>query len=355
MYKQEITQNGFVVSVRKTDIVDVNDKVHNLPPDKGGFHHYCVADYFCPESWSKSGFFIPVEEGEPMWFDLRGNEECACIVSVQKVNSVTQEKTDIEVGLSNDPQQNYLKLPEQKWLDGPIGDGKVVQFVATKAGDGMALNEYVLDKEDQNSQAIAFVFYNPKNPKPKKEHIIHYLNKPHYEKIYNSTSYSEWYNQWGTSKYQTRGGSSSSKGLSSGISGTSICDFSGAAGAESSHASEPESFSSPSIQSEILRSYPQVDASSVDSILSSAEREVEFDKASMGQGGRINQKLFIDNNTSDYYNEKPDASIVVYMVLPDQFKHIMDQGLRQNSHKKDKYTYSTELGGIQVPLMAPKK
>ena len=360
MHVSKIKQNNFHASIRKTKIVDVNDQVHGLPPDLGGFKHFKVADYFCPDSWSKTGYFIPVNEGEPMWFDLTGNGECACIVSVQKVNPVIQEKTDIEVGLTNDPQQNYLKLPEQKWLDGPMAGGKVVQFVATKAGVGMALNEYILDEQDQDSQAITFIFYSPKNPKTNSpvygfgsyyEALQHigwnkYTNKPHntweFQKsilrghspidyTYNTTCPPEF--RKGTPAAKTASLNTAS------VMGVYSCNES----------NEPESIlTAQSIQES------KVDPTIIDSTLNNDITEIEFDKASMSQGGRINQGLFIDNNTADYYKENPDATIIVYMALPDQFKHIMEKGLRQYASIKDKYTYSTKLGGKQVPLMVPK-
>ncbi len=85
-----------------------------------------------------------------------------------------------------------------------------------------------------------------------------------------------------------------------------------------------------------------------------ASAEVPFeslDKASMGQGGRITQRIVTDDNTVDYYRDKPVGILTVYLALPEQFKAIMEKGKRQDSKKKDKFVHSGEVGGVQVPLI----
>ena len=162
-------QNDFTVGIHKTDTIKVDDKAHSLPPSNGLFREFKVADYFCPEEWSQDAVFIPVEEGPPMWFDLRGNDESACLPSIQRLNPVTGDPANLEAGITKDPTQIYLALPIQKWIDGYAKDGKVYQFVVTKRGIGLAVNEFVLPEHMQDSHAIGFAFFAPKNPKPKPE------------------------------------------------------------------------------------------------------------------------------------------------------------------------------------------
>ena len=162
-------QNECYVSLRKTTIVDVNEDSHQLPPDGGAFKEFKVADYHCPDEWVKDGIFVGVQEGQPMWFDLRQNEVCACLASVQRLNPVTSEPANLDAGLTKDPTQNYLVLPTQLWLDGYAKDGKVYQFIVTKAGVGLAVNEFALPKHMQDSHALAFAFFQPKNPPPRRE------------------------------------------------------------------------------------------------------------------------------------------------------------------------------------------
>ena len=84
------------------------------------------------------------------------------------------------------------------------------------------------------------------------------------------------------------------------------------------------------------------------------EDRKDFDKASMGMGGRIKQRIETDNNTVDYYQEKPSAILTVYLALPEQFKAIMKKGKRQDSSKKDKFVNSGQVGKVQVPLVTQK-
>ena len=157
--------NGFTSIIHKAIKINVDDDSHCLPPSLGSFQEFKVADYDCPSEWSKDGVFIPVNEGDAMWFDFtRNTEECAIIVAVQKVNPVTGERVALK--LSKDPKQNYLKMPEQRWLDGYSNDGKVYQFIVTKSGLMTAVNEYVLPVHEQDSYAIGFAFFGLKNPKP---------------------------------------------------------------------------------------------------------------------------------------------------------------------------------------------
>ncbi len=154
--------NGFYVSLRKTTVVDVSEESHSLPPDGGPFREFKVADYHCPDEWSQDGIFVEAEEDEPLWFDFRGIGECACIPSVQRLNPITGEPANLSDGLSKDPNQNYLWLPNQLWMDGYVKDGKVYQFRVTKAGDGLAVSEFVLPEHMQDSHAIGFAFFAPK-------------------------------------------------------------------------------------------------------------------------------------------------------------------------------------------------
>jgi hypothetical protein len=130
----------------------------------GVIDEHLVSEYYCPEEWSKDGIFLRVEESQPLWIDLRCNPFCACLPSIQRLNPVTGEPANLEGGLKKDPVQNYLVLPEQMRLDGYANDGKVYQFVVTKAGEGLAVNEYALPKHMQDSHALGFAFYAPKVP-----------------------------------------------------------------------------------------------------------------------------------------------------------------------------------------------
>lgn len=369
-------QNGFFARVVKTTIVNVDEESHHLPPDGGSYSEHKVADYFCPEEWSNDGIFIPVKEGDPLWFDFtHNNEECAILCAVQRLNPVTGEPADLEAGLSKDPNQNYLSMPRQKWLDGYAKDGKVYQFVVTKAGVGLAVNEYVLPKHMQDSHAIGFAFFSPKNPKPK---VVYRRSMgPQYlSKKYGSAGITKGLDStWsGGETISTSGGLTSNNCNysadsievheidSDAVFGASASDDIGEIscnaaldvdgdlilGAHGDH----QRFT----QNRVADNYNEVlderpDIETVD-ILAAQEKDLtELDKASMGAGGRIIQEITTDENTTDYYHEKRSALLTIYFALPEMFDTIMKKGKRQDASRKDKYKTSGHIGGVAVPLV----
>lgn len=326
-------QNGYYVSLRQTDKISVDDNAHALPPDKGIFSEYKVSDYFCPDEWSKDGIFVPVEENQPLWIDFRGNPECAVLCSVQRINPVTGEPSDLEGGLKKDPIQNYLVLPEQLWLDGYSNQGKVYQFVATKAGEGLAVNEYVLPNHMRDSHALGFAFYAPKNPKPVAvPSNIHYYNDNTNYFTKSSMKHNKpillnepiWLSDTKTTTKDYGNPILSSVLRSAGV-----------------HQNASYEYTPDVIDGRIDRTVYQLEANVVEN----------YAKASMAMGGRIEQRIKQDNNTVDYYHDKPSALLVIYMALPDQFKAIMSKGKRQDASKRDRYTHSGDFAGMPIPLI----
>lgn len=325
-------QNNFCAKIHKTIKINVDDDTHALPPSKGVFVEHHVAEYDCPTEWSKDGVFIEVKEGEPMWFDFIGNDECAIIVSVQKVNPITGEKSELK--LSKDPKQNYLKMPEQRWLDGYSNDGKVYQFVVTKSGIMSAVNEYVLPLHEQDSYAIGFAFFDLKNPKPKISPVIHYS----YPTLYcEETTY-----DYSVPQYHH----SSAKGIlrqHTQISTQSNCYGLSSVDALLSDNEVPITGDVTCDNEAAIRCMSMGSSELLD--------HTAFDKASMGQGGRIVQEIVTDNNTIEYYVSEPSVVMNYYLCLPEQFAAIMAKGKRSDPHKKDKYTHSGKVGNVQIPLI----
>lgn len=363
-------QNGFYVSIRQTDKREVSEDVHDLPPDNGPFKEYKVADYpGCPSEWSKDGTFIPVQESQPLWFDFRGNIESACLASVQRINPATGETADIKGGLSKDPLQNYLKLPDQLWLDGYSKEGKVYQFVVVTEGKGEAVNEVLLPKNLQDSHAMGFAFYLPK-PRPKAERYGIPISAG-----------GQWFSPTHTPQNWTK---ASTRARKYGSSGTTTCSFTPEAGSmdrvESTagdlilgdHGST-QRFT----QNRVADNYNCVDpgegatsfdydrAEAIDNLLADGVDDLEMtmgsldadvdtshmDQASMGAGGRIGQDIISDNNTVEYYQEKPAAILTVYLALPEMFEVITKRGRRQDASHKDEFKMSGHIGGVPVPLV----
>lgn len=353
-------QNDFKVRVVKTQKVEVDDDAHLLPPDNGSYSEYKVADYFCPDEWSKDGIFIPVNEGDPLWFDFRGNDECAILCAVQRINPVTGEPADLEGGLSKDPTQNYLRMPEQLWLDGYARDGKVYQFVVTKAGIGLAVNEYVLPKHMQDSHAIGFAFFGPKNPKPKvlTRHIHHY-SSPYVCYAPQQVKYGSLRSSKAVWKHADQPVSGLSDEVEENCLGSiTCCDTSGHVSDVVSNdiGTQAMNFSDSSSVFEGIEDgeLPYAADEQVETVNILAEQEqdlTELDKASMGAGGRIKQRIVTDDNTTDYYHAERSALLTIYFALPEMFDAIMKKGTRQDASRKDKYKTSGQIGSIPVPLI----
>lgn len=327
-------QNGFRVEAIKTNVIEVDDSSHALPPHLGVYQEYNVSEFFCPDEWSKDGVFIPVKEGDALWFDLRQNDDCAVLPSIQRVNPVTGEPSNLEGGLSKDPVQNYMVLPQQQWIDGYAKNGKVYQFRITKAGEGLAVNEFILPKNMQDSHAVGFAFYGLKNPKPK---FSNSYKTNYYEMV---ASQKIGMNMW--QKGSRLGSQPSTNPL-----GCSVLRSSTLFSASATNMCSDSSI----ILDNSINCFS--DSISMDKavIEDRLEDNITFDKASMGAGGRIAQAIISDNNSVDYYKEKPDALLIMYFCLPEQFEIIMKKGRRNNNEKKDKFVFSGEIGGVQVPLI----
>lgn len=383
-------QNGFFIGLCKTDIVNVDENVHGLPPFKGYFQEFLVGEYpGCPKEWSRDGVFVRVEEGEPLWFDLRGNSECAVLCAIQRLNPVTGKPADLEKGLSKDPAQNYLKLPEQYWLDGYAKDGKVYQFVVTKAGIGLAVSEFVLPAHMQDSHALGFAFFAPKVERrpnvgghsftpSNMMHLMHQVQKNNLSlQPIMSVAPTVWVSNQndGSLSFTVCNASmrlrdnQSSRGVlrtsGSKCFGSEALSYdceeltSGGINLHDSDdicvsAAEPcvaysEACSEAYSQDVILGALGEIKAAA-DSIDSR-----DFEKASMGMGGRISQAIHPDNNSVDYYTDKPSGLLNVYFALPEMFEAIMKEGKRQDVSRPDKFVHSGEIDGIQVPLISQNK
>jgi len=352
-------QNDSYVSLRKTTIVDVNEDSHQLPPDHGAFNEFKVADYNCPDEWIKDGIFVEVKEGQPMWFDLRQNEVCACLPSVQRLNPVTGEPANLDAGLTKDPTQNYLMLPGQLWLDGYARDGKVYQFIVTKAGVGLAVNEFALPKHMQDSHALAFAFFQPKNPPPRRvvtrrSGLDPIMTQPMwFSPMHTPHSWIGHDDHYGVKSALGKimgssmgGGKSCSTGSLRSLSSSSEPVIGGANFVSNTDVPMDDCMELGAVADEVVAFEPET----VDIL----EDRKDFDKASMGMGGRIKQRIKTDGNTVDYYHEKPSAILTVYLALPEQYKAIMKKGKRQDSSKKDKFINSGQVGKVQVPLVTQK-
>lgn len=138
------------VSFHRTLRVPEDGREYPLPASLGCIPIHKIEDYSdkVPEKWRKEGgYFIPMYQMEAMFIQFGGVEWSPAIakVSVGGVNTVTGEPL---VEALSKHKQDYLVVPEQKWLDGiNSGDGFVNQFVAMPLGQGYTVEAQITDEE----------------------------------------------------------------------------------------------------------------------------------------------------------------------------------------------------------------
>jgi hypothetical protein len=200
--------NGFFVGLNTPKaLISKKDKenefCHQLPP-YAKQKSFLVDEYpACPKSWLRSegkttSYFVPVEEGKGLWLDFNKNNDqkyhVAIIISIQGVNPITGlpcNNAQLEQYIESCPKckekfrperlckkcgykwpkQNYIcttATPHgELWLDGfRSAEGIVRQYILTQEKiRGVANN---LIGEDR-VYAIGISFFLSKNPKPIKQ------------------------------------------------------------------------------------------------------------------------------------------------------------------------------------------
>lgn len=141
-----VGQNGKAsmrISFHRTVRVPEDGTSYCLPPGLGRFPLFDVRPFThkLPVSVvAKGGLFLPIYQMEAMWigFNCSDNKQFMIRPFVGGVNAISGESPSGDIGsllryMNNlTPKQDYLVLPEQKWLDGiAISPGIVRQFVAT--------------------------------------------------------------------------------------------------------------------------------------------------------------------------------------------------------------------------------
>ncbi|MDQ2867119.1 MAG: hypothetical protein M3R59_01705 [Verrucomicrobiota bacterium] len=140
----------FSVTFRRTLRVPEDGKDYPLPPGfKDPFPIFRVQDYAdkVPQHWLKAGgFFIPMHQREAMFLEFSGHKwhAASAKIAVGNINAVTGEGFTDAIRAH---KQDYLVIPDQKWLDGINSlSGRVKQFVAMPLGKGYTVEEQVTDE-----------------------------------------------------------------------------------------------------------------------------------------------------------------------------------------------------------------
>lgn len=328
-----IKLNDHQVQIIKTTKIPVDEGIHALPPFLEELECHRVKDYkACPEDWSREGFFAKVEDELPLWFNFIGNEVCAILPSVQRLNPVDGAPANLDEGLKKSqeyPWQNYLKMPEQKWLDGYSKDGKVYQFCVTRDESGLAVSDHVLPKYLQGSHAVAFAFFDPVNPPPREKVVFRDL----FSVSMNPVKYS----CFGPNPQWVYTDCNSSKGFVGQNEVHAYC---------MNHQIKPEDLDNGEVgmmEDPVKEEYTS----------GNIEQNIEVEKASMAAGGRIQQRIERDENTLDYWKKEPSAIIVVYFAFGKDFDKVIRAGKSYDgsSPKSDAEVDRGFVGKSSFPLL----
>jgi tetratricopeptide (TPR) repeat protein len=138
------------VSFNRTLRIPEDGRDYPLPAGFGRLPVCRVEDYAdkVPQKWlQEGGFFIPLYQKEALFLEFGGAKwrPNAAKVAVGRVNAVTGSEYDEKIRRH---KQDYLVIPDQKWLDGiNSGEGRVGQFVAMPLGKGYTIEGQITDEE----------------------------------------------------------------------------------------------------------------------------------------------------------------------------------------------------------------
>lgn len=172
------SNTGLALTFQRTLRIPDDGRKYPLPPGFGTFPVKRVLDYKTkvPASWVKtSGVFIPMYQREALWLSFlpRPWRPNAVKVAAGKINAVSGrpwsqklEPPFTPTGFRGvirepDPEQDYLTVPPQPWLDGfNTGRGTVRQFVAMPLGMGYTAEGQLTGKEEHGG--IQIIVFEPR-------------------------------------------------------------------------------------------------------------------------------------------------------------------------------------------------
>jgi tetratricopeptide (TPR) repeat protein len=148
------------IAFNRTLRVPEDGKSYPLPAGMGRLPIHRVEDYAenVPSSWLKEGgYFIPLYQSEALFLEFNGPEWHPSIakVCVGKINAITGESYSENLSAH---KQDYVVIPEQRWLDGiNSGNGVVRQFVAMPLGKGYTIEAQISDEEIHGGFQLLFM------------------------------------------------------------------------------------------------------------------------------------------------------------------------------------------------------
>lgn len=140
------------ISFHRTLRIPEDGRDYPLPAGLGRFPIHRVEDYAekVPVNWLKEGgFFIPLYQKEALFLQFEGPAWHPTIakICVGRINAITGNPYSEELSKH---QQDYVVIPNQKWLDGiSISEGIVKQFIAMPLGQGYTIEAQITDEEKE--------------------------------------------------------------------------------------------------------------------------------------------------------------------------------------------------------------
>jgi hypothetical protein len=155
------------VGFQRTLRIPDDGKDYPLPPGLGCFPLRHVDDFAArvAHAWMEhGGIMLPMYQSEAMWlhFGAHYDDERKVIypfaikIATGKINAVSGQAW--KNALNRRPQQDYVVVPEQPWLDGYcVEKGIIRQFVAMPLGAGYTAEEQITGKAEHGGlQIVAF-------------------------------------------------------------------------------------------------------------------------------------------------------------------------------------------------------
>ncbi len=152
------------IQFERTLRIPDDDKDYPLPPGLGAFPLRHVDDFgarVAPSWLEHGGVMLPMYQSEAMWLYFKpgyDDERGVCYpfaikVATGKVNAVSG--LPWADGLHRRPQQDYVVVPDQPWLDGYcVEKGVIRQFVAMPLGAGYTAEEQITGKAEHGGLQV---------------------------------------------------------------------------------------------------------------------------------------------------------------------------------------------------------
>ncbi|KAG9195371.1 hypothetical protein G6011_00492 [Alternaria panax] len=185
-----IVMNGDLkISFRRTVRVPETEQSNCLPPNLGAFPLKPVSQHgsSLPAGMvAKGGVFFPMYQSEAMWINfstvhedtlpymikiyIGGMNVISAAPAIESMSSRSRRQVRRQMSSSDpkaaSPLQDYVVVPEQKWIDGIAnGDGTVRQFVAMPLHSGHSVETQLTRQDTVAGIQIEVTPYKPAVPR----------------------------------------------------------------------------------------------------------------------------------------------------------------------------------------------